>query len=291
MRTLVIDSHLHLFDASKGHYHWWSSLPDTDQRGIAKSFSVNDLRLPPHLSLGGIVHIEAGYDNEASWHEIDNVEARCEGVALASIGCTDLTMNCDDFKANLREFKKRASFRGLRHILDENALAVLRHHNTIANLKILIEENHIFELQVSLIDKTLNSGLFGLLERIPQLKFAINHAGFAPFSQHASCEDNQIEQWRSAISQLAAFPNSVIKCSGWEMQDRAYNTVAIIPFIAYLNNAFGEDRLLFSSNFPLTLFSKNYSEYWSDMMEVITALGLDPTKVLYENTKKFYRFS
>ena len=294
MRSLIIDAHLHLFDASKGRYEWWSSLPEIDREQIAKSFFVNDLLLPTDLSLAGIVHIEAGYDNQGSWHEIDNVEAQCKDMPLASIGCIDLTLNCNDFVANLQEFKQRRSFRGLRHILDENAKHVLNHPNTKSNLSTLNQEDFIFELQMSFIDHNVNTALFHLLDHAPELRFAINHAGFAPLSLPEAARQtksiNNEKTWKSAINQLATYPNSVVKCSGWEMQNRTYDNVAISPFISYLSDTFGENRLLFASNFPLTLFSKSYSDYWCDITKIITALGLDPTQVLHENARKFYRF-
>ena len=69
-----IDPHVHLFALQEGDYHWLKPnnppfWPDKDV--IAKSTYEHHLRRASKGKLTGFVHIEAGFDNERPWREID----------------------------------------------------------------------------------------------------------------------------------------------------------------------------------------------------------------------------
>ena len=280
----IVDPHVHLFNANEGNYYWWNSLPQEQQRIIARSFSVHDLSLAPNFLLQGLVHIEAGFDNAASWREIDFIEKSCDSLPVASIGYADITREPQQFKANIDTFLSRRSFRGIRHILDNQAVAILSHKNILSNLICLADKQLIFELQMAFEDAEGLALLISLLTHVPSLNVVINHCGSVRINAENSL-------WHKAMQQLARYENVVIKCSGWEMSNTGYTWEMLTPIVQTIVDLFGENRLMFASNFPLVLFSKSYMEYWQNMLQLANSLNVSLEKTFSENAINVYRIA
>ena len=121
----VIDPHLHLFDLSQGQYRWLraGNPPNwPDKHLIQRNFADGDLELNGEIELAGFVHIEAGFDNEASWREIEWLENSVK-KPFRSIACVDLTWPVEDFQVAISKLQQYSSFVGVRHILDDDTLA------------------------------------------------------------------------------------------------------------------------------------------------------------------------
>ena len=284
----LIDPHIHLFNKEQGQYKWWSSLSKQEQKLIAKSFTVDDLSLPSLFKLKGLVHIEAGFDNHASWREIQMIEAAVapSSLILGTIGCVDLTLPPNDFTKALVQLSKQPSFRGVRHILDDDAFHVLTHTNASHNFKLISEHSLIFEIQLDL-GKTSKETLNKLCQQIdatPDLNMVINHGGFPP----ALSLSAQRNAWKCVLKRLSAYPHLCIKCSGWEMNDKNYSRDYIANSVQDVIDMFGEKRVMFASNFPLVLFSSSYERYWQDIYNLAKELKLNTEELLYSNAIRTY---
>ena len=307
----IIDPHLHLFDLSKGKYDWLK--PENppfwpDKSLINKSFSIGDLTLNEGIELKGFVHLEAGFNNQAPWEELayllqTNPVNGHAYMPMRTIAGIDLTLAHDLFVAQLEACLTSPSFAGIRHILDGDALAILSHPNTLPNIKTLQQEKLIFEVQMPFHNKTHLSliKLAELIEHHPKISFVINHAGLPPKTNTA---DNSIqtkesakalEQWQQSIGVLADFPNVSIKFSGAEMIDRDYQQVWLNQLLTKCLEAFGAQRVMFASNFPLCLFSKSsYQSYWINLLSLpgFISLSDEQKKALcYDNAFKVYGFN
>ena len=206
----IIDPHLHLFDLNKGQYHWLKNQnppfwPDKDL--IAKNFTEADLSLSSPLTLEGFVHIEAGFDNQQPWREIQWLEQTCQSN-FRSIAMLDITLAPDKFAEQLKHLLTFKSVVGIRHILDEQALEVLQHQHCIDNLKYLAAQQLCFELQLSLLDSPAVSYLIQNILTINNLSFCINHAGFPPIALET--EPNKTRIWKDNLNQLSQFTNVYI---------------------------------------------------------------------------------
>ncbi|MBO1254554.1 amidohydrolase family protein [Alteromonas sp. 5E99-2] len=288
MPVSIIDPHIHLFNKEQGQYKWWSSLSKQEQELIARSFTVDDLSLPSKFKLKGVVHIEAGFDNHASWREIQMVETAVapSSLLLGSIGCVDLTLSPSDFTSALGQLSKQSSFRGVRHILDDDAFHILAHTNTGLNFQLLSKHSLTFELQLDLgkIGKETLNKLCQQIDAAPDLNMVINHGGFPP----ALSLSAQRTSWKLALKRLSAYPNLCIKCSGWEMNDKDYSHDYVARSVQDVIDIFGERRVMFASNFPLVLFSSRYETYWQNMYDLTKELKLNTEVLLYSNAIRTY---
>lgn len=280
----ILDPHIHLFDLSKGQYSWLS--PDKppfwdDKKAIYQHFNEDDLTLSNAFELCGFVHIEAGFDNDQPWREIEWLESVVT-LPFKSVACINLLDETNDFIAKLNKLSNYQSLVGVRHILDDDAVSLLNSDKVKQNLEVLSKDNFHFEIQMPFDDVIAVDALANIMSIYPQLKFIINHAGLPTKSN--------FERWHTNLTKISRFPQCAIKCSGWEMIDRDYDVNWIQQVLITCCDTFGENRVMLASNFPLTLFSKNYQQLWSNYTCDLSLTTATLHKLCYDNTRNWYLF-
>ena len=279
----IIDPHLHLFDLRLGRYDWLKpNFPPNwpDKHLISRDFSSEDLTLPSSLQLAGFVHLEAGFDNVHPWREIEWLESTVN-LPFRSVAFADLTLPAAEFDTLLHTLTQYSSVVGIRHILDEQAQALLSNPQVIRNLKQLAAKELHFEVQLSGGDLKAINHLVQIADENPSLVLVINHAAFPS-------PDNW-QHWLETTELMADCSNIVIKASGWEMSDRQYELAFAVQVINQLTACFGKQRVMLASNFPLCLLSKDYDELWQDY----TMLAVDAdtlAALVHDNARRIYRF-
>lgn len=261
----LIDPHLHLFNLTLGDYQWLSAENPPfwpDKNKIVQDFAEQDLRLIAPLALKGFVHIEAGFDNEKPWREIQWLEQCCQ-LPFRTIGCTDLTLSTAEFIQQITQLIQYPSLIGIRHILDENAYQLLTNEKVINNFKYLNSQGLNFEVQMPFTDTASVNALIELIEDNENCAFIINHGGFPPLTLHSI----EWQRWQTNLTQVAQYQNVAIKCSGWEMNDRNYNNDWLKAVVKTCLSTFSTTRVMLASNFPLILFSRQYQDYWQSLVE------------------------
>lgn len=279
----IIDSHLHFFALDEGHYGWlkpqnpphWS-----DKHKLVRSVSESDLQLDEPFSLAGFVHIEAGFDNAKPWREIDWLAAHCQRP-YAAVAFWDLL--AVEGEQTLQALLQRPKVSGVRYILDDQALAILKHPMVPHRFGLLHEARLCFDVQLPLSETASVQVLLSLIRRFPGVRFIINHAGF-PFHQpHLPI------RWQQSLTELAQCPNVAVKLSGWEMQDRQWNKERVRQVMAFVLNVFGSERVMLGSNFPLCLWHSSYKDFWQTMVSLVAPDTRN--QVACNNARHWYQIS
>ena len=283
----IIDPHVHLFDLLQGDYHWLK--PEKapfwqDKSLIYQSFNESHLELKAPLNLAGFVHIEAGFDNNHPWREIAWLE-QVVTLPFRSVAFLDITKDTESFEHDIAALSHHSSITGIRYILDEQAHALLTTPQVIRNLERIADMSWLFELHVEVIDKETVHAISQLCGESHLPDMVINHAGFPP----DIAESGLWQQWCGHIKQLSQFEHISIKASGWEMSDRHYGWPWVASCLRVLINSFGIERVMFASNFPLTLFSHPYHQYWQGLT-VQSALDNEQlTALCFSNANRVYK--
>lgn len=283
----IIDPHVHLFDLQLGHYHWLK--PDhppcwDDKSVIYQSFDQHNLQLAQPHTLAGFVHIEAGFNNEFPWHEITWLEKNVT-LPFSSIAYLDITKSTTEFEHDFQQLCQHKSVVGCRYILDEQAGKLLTSPQVIRNLERIADKSWLFELHIDAKDATTIHHVCQLSGESHLPDMVINHAGFPPNIDNTQ----QWQLWHQHIKQLAQFDHLYIKASGWEMTNREYDWAWVESSLHLLLDEFGDDRVMLASNFPLTLFSHPYSQYWHSLINDIALKPETLTKLCFTNANKLYR--
>ncbi|GHB65673.1 hypothetical protein GCM10008107_13380 [Psychrosphaera saromensis] len=298
----IIDPHLHLFDLQLGQYSWLK--PENapfwpDKAIINKSFSQQDLVVSGEHEIAGFVHIEAGFNNDTAKEEVIWLESVVT-KPFKTVAFIDVTLPVIEFERAVDELMQCQSVAGIRHILD-GAFEILSLPQVKSNFIYLAKHHLSFDLQMSITDVLALNQLISILNACPTLKVILNHAGWPPMAD--SAESLAKSDWYGALKQLAALPQCAVKCSGWEMMDRQYDALPTetagkatwqSQVLSLCLEAFGQERVMLASNFPLCLFHSSYQSYWDNVINTLDKMDLSAQKkqaLVFNNACSWYNLA
>jgi L-fuconolactonase len=106
-----------------------------------------------------------------------------------------------------------------------------------------------------------------LAAAIPELTIVVDHLGKPPFG------GDGWERWRATLADVAARPNTVAKVSGLQVPGRPFTAGAVRPAWETALELFGPDRLMWGSDWPLTVLTGGYGHAWEVMSTLIAELA------------------
>jgi len=186
---------------------------------------------------------------------------------------------------SLAKFSIHKKFKGVRHILQAEDNDFMLREEFQKGISQLQQYNLVYEL---LVVPTQLPNAIKLVNKFPNQVFVLDHMA------KPLIKTRTIEPWKLDIEKLAKYPNVYCKISGlvteadlddWEKGD----------FTDYLNvifTAFGADRVLFGSDWPVCLLAADYK----DVLDIITSYistysAEEQRKIMGENAVKLYQLS
>jgi len=125
-----------------------------------------------------------------------------------------------------------------------------------------------------------------LVRLCPETRFILDHLG------KPDIRDHLLDPWRDHIRELASFPNVMCKLSGMvtEADHQHWVPADLAPYIAHILDTFGEDRVLFGSDWPVMLRATSYHR-WVQVLDELTAhlTPLAKQNLWSENARRCYR--
>jgi predicted TIM-barrel fold metal-dependent hydrolase len=121
----------------------------------------------------------------------------------------------------------------------------------------------------------------------PDVQVILGHAGFP-----TQRDDEYFRKWKREISALAEADNVACKISGFGMVDHDWTVDSIRPWVMHCIEAFGVDRCMFGTNWPVDVLYATYLEQVDAYRVIVADAGLsrgEQEKVLYRNSEKFYK--
>lgn len=287
INTNWIDPHIHLFALGLGKYDWLRSenppyWPDKAQ--LAKEVTETQLNAASQGRLQGFVHIEAGFDNQRPWREVQFLTTHCKRPFRA-IACIDL--NACEAHSHIDTLATYSSVSGLRHILDNDAARLLSTPKVRWSLAHMASHNLSFEAQLDLADSNAVNALLHTLERTPNLRIAINHTAIAPlaFSSY------RFVVWQEHIRKLSETKQVMFKFSGLEMQDRQWLWQRAYALFDALLLIASPQQVMLASNYPLSLWRMPYIKLWEGYGEMVSMLSTcEQQALLKQNAHHWYGF-
>lgn len=131
-----------------------------------------------------------------------------------------------------------------------------------------------------------------LADKQPDTTVIVNHLGGTVV---AGASEAQMQNWRENINSIAASPNAVMKCGGGQMRAGAWTPSfhmhqsseplgsealcdLLFPYYEHVIHAFGPDRCMFESNFPVDKECVSYRTLWNLFKRIANKLGLSETE-------------
>lgn len=244
------------------HQHFWKFDPARDSwiteemSVIQKNFFPADLK--PVLQQNGIdgcVAVQASQSEEETdfLTSLANDNSFIKGV----VGWVDLQAN--DIEERLLKYKSTPVVKGFRHVLQgepqrdlmlkpefERGIAALQKHGFTYDIL-------IFPDQIKFSEE--------LVASFPEQKFVIDHIA-KPYIKR-----KEVDGWKQDMQKIAKHENVYCKISGMvtEADWKEWKKEDFKPYLDVVVSAFGMDRILFGSDWPVCLVAASYEK----MLEIV----------------------
>jgi L-fuconolactonase len=248
-----IDSHQHFWKYNPVKEAWITD----DMKVIQCDFLPADL-LPLLVKnkMDGCVSIQADQSEEET-HFLVQL-AKENDFIKGVVGWIDL--RAENLDTRLEYFSQYKKLKGFRHIIQaESEEDFMLQEDFCIGISKLAKYNFTYDLVI--FPKHLPYAT-ALVKRFPLQSFVIDHLAKPDFKQI------DFTAWEKGIREIAAYPNVMCKVSGlvteadwknWKKADFAY-------CLDVVTEAFGIDKLLFGSDWPVSLLAASYGESW-DIVE------------------------
>jgi L-fucono-1,5-lactonase len=269
-----------------GHQHFWTLLRDDygwltpDLKILYKDFTPEDLQ--PLLVQAGVeqtVLVQAAATADETRYLLGIAEHH--SIIAGVVGWVDMDSPNDAIEA-LDEFVLHSKFVGIRPMIQdiEDPAWIDR-----PELKIVLEalvQNHVcFDALVRSVHLPY---LLNCLTRHPELRVVIDH-GAKP-----NIAAGEWHPWADSISVIANQTSAYCKISGLitEASDtQTYDDV--MPYLDHLLGAFGPDRLIWGSDWPVLNLAGDYDGWHDASTARLDALSeRDRDNILGRNAIDFY---
>lgn len=270
-----IDSHQHFWRFDPNRHAWI----DSSMQKIATDFLPKDLvKLLEQNQMDGCVAVQADQSEVETKFLLDLAEQNpfIKGV----VGWVDL------FDKNLSErldfFSKNPKFKGIRHVIQAEKEGFMMQDSFLSGIKKLSDFKLTYDILI--YPHQLEEAIL-FVEKNPEQSFVLDHLA-KPY-----IKDQKIKEWASNMKQLAKHKNVYCKLSGMITEADWYHWQAK-DFDNYLHEtleAFGPDRLMFGSDWPVCLLAGSYHHVVQIIELFIDKLDpIDQNKIMGENARNFY---
>ena len=268
-----IDTHHHFWFYDPKEYPWITEEMAVLRRNFVPEDFESDLR---KLGITGIIPVQA----HESWRETWQLLQFANEFSLIQGVVGWLPLLDSDLDRKLPVLAEHPKLRGVRYILqDQSDATLIESHEFNAGLSrikpyhlaydILIYEHQLPEA-IDLIDR--HAGQVFVLDHVAKPRIA---AG-------------EMEPWRTNLQALAERPLTYCKLSGLltEADWKNWTRDQIRPYLDVALKAFGPDRLMFGSDWPVCLLAGKYADWFALIGDYIATLTVDEQARIWAGTAR-----
>jgi len=280
-KTPVVDAHHHFLDPTMRDYYWMGG---DDLVSIRKPFGPEDLR--PLLAQNGV-------DLTVIVHAVPTVEETEEFLSIAAdtdfvagvVGWVDLTApGVGDVLSQLKDSDNGKWLVGIRHqVHDEEDAEWMAREDVIRGIKAVGTAGLAYDLLIK--QRELPACMLAV-DANPDTRFVVDHIAKPLIAAGG------MEPWASRLKALAKRPNVYCKLSGMvtEADWNGWKPDHLKPYTDCVLEWFGEDRVMFGSDWPYCLLAANYSTVKGTLESLLGNPGRDIyAKIFGGNASAFYR--
>jgi L-fuconolactonase len=255
----IVDAHHHLWDFAARPQPWLHTAPELAP--LHRSFLLRDLL--PQAAAAGVTASVVVQTVEEPGETPELLTLAATGPLVAAVvGWTDLTAaDVADTLGELASLPGGQYLAGIRHpLLTESDPDWLGRADVRRGLRAVAAAGLTFDLVLP--PGQLPSAVRATAE-VPELTFVLDHLGNVAVSSSFDTA------WAAAFTELADLPNCVCKLSGilgvprppgGGQADDIDPVAHLRPYADLALNAFGPDRLMFGSEWPVSTLGTSYAD-------------------------------
>jgi L-fuconolactonase len=276
---LIIDTHQHFWNLDLLEYSWL--VPEYGP--LYRTYEPRELG--PQLKSAGVdytVLVQAANSYEDTNYMLRHADHFPWIIGV--VGWVPLD-NPREAAAMLdRKYTKHPKFRGVRHLIhEEQDKHWLSRKLVIESLGLLAERNLTFDV-VSVLPEHLKH-VPKLAEKLPDLKIVIDHLSKPPIKAKGW------NPWAKQMLECATYPNLYAKISGLNTAAdwNTWSADDLKPYIDFVVEQFGADRLMFGSDWPVVVLAGDYQKVKVETEKAIANLSKSQCEAIWSKTAiKFY---
>jgi L-fuconolactonase len=275
--AVIVDAHHHFLDPARIDYPFLRFLPD-----LARPLGADDLAPLVHAAgVDATVCVQAA-DALAETEFLLEQATRADWVA-GVVGWVPLTDPLAAARALERYAAPGSRLRGIRHLIhDEPDPDWIAQPRVLESLELLAARGLTFDL--SAFSARHLSHVPTLAERVPDLAVVVCHFGMPRVDQ------GEWEPWASAFARAAQNPRCCVKISGLDLFLGGPDAARIQRYVDHALACFGPDRMIWASNWPVSLQLKGYQELLDTGRAVLAACSAaERAAILGKNANRVYQ--
>ena len=273
---LKIDSHQHFWKYDPVRDSWI----DEQMSVIQKDFFPDDLE--PILKandIDGCVVVQSDQSEDENHFQIAN--ANNHEFVKGIVGWINLS--AANVQERLEYFSQFKKLKGFRHVLQgEPQRDFMLRSQFLNGISLLNKYNFTYDI---LVFPDQLKFVKQFVEKFPEHRFVIDHIA------KSYIKDGILEGWQEDMSAIAEHKNVFCKISGM-VTEAKWNNWKKADFDHYMDvvvNAFGTDRVMFGSDWPVCLVAAKYNEVLDIVKDYFSGYSDDERdKVFGGNAIKFY---
>jgi L-fuconolactonase len=268
------------------HQHYWRYDPQRDSwitpemRVLQRDFLPGDVTpLLVAAGIDGVIAVQAS-QSEA---ETDFLLALAEQHACIRgvVGWVDL--RATDLEARLSRWSHRPILKGFRHIAQSEPDDFLSRPDVISGINQLGAAGFTYDI---LIHPRQLSAAEQMVARCPGVRFILDHCA------KPGIASGEISGWRDGLNALARHANVTCKLSGLvtEAAWNEWSDADLEPYLDVAAEAFGAERLMFGSDWPVCLLAAEFEEVVAVVTRWAERLSIpDRERVFGDTAQRVYR--
>src|SRR6516225_4377836 len=265
--SAIVDAHQHFWNYGTYQTSWMEKPPYAGDAAFAlirRSFGPADLQ--PELEAAGV---SASITVQAADGPAENdfllgcatINPWIAGV----VGWIPLDRP-DEAALMLERFSHKQKFVGVRHLINvEPDPDWIMRSTVIEGLKMLAVHGLTFDY-VGILPRHLEH-VPTLAELLPALRIVVDHLGKPPIA-------GGFEPWASLLAAAAKARNVFAKLSGLDAgQGDRWSASDLSRYVDHALTVFGPDRLMYGSDWPVSLFRGGYGKVWREVKTATSQLA------------------
>lgn len=279
----LVDAHLHVFDPGPLTYPWLADVPAIDAPHVPADIET---ALDPLF-----VVVQADALPEQGLAEARWVESLADGAhpqVAATVAFAPLEQG-SAVAGYLRALKELPRVRGVRRLLQDEEPGFFASPALLDGLAEVHRSGLTFDACVRWWQLP---ALADLLARLPGLPVVLDHLGKPPVTQGIGSADGQA--WLDGVTRLATLPQAHVKISGLppEATDPAAGTATLTPWIRAVVDAFGVERAMVGSDWPVSRdqpLGLSYDGWFATVVDALDLSDAERDRLLAGTALEFYR--
>jgi L-fuconolactonase len=274
----IIDSHQHFWQYDAVQHGWINERMSI----IRRDFMPADLQ--PLLQQNGVAATVAVQSDQTEAETDWLLQLAAENDFIAGVvGWVDLrSVQLEERLAHYAGFPK---LKGFRHILQSEEPAFMLQPAFVRGIGLL--QRFGFTYDILIFPHQLEAAL-QLVRQFPEQPFVIDHLAKPYIKQ------GLLGEWAHGLRQLAAFENVHCKLSGMvtEANWQHWKAEDLKPYLDVVLDAFGTNRLLFGSDWPVCLVASAYERWLQVVSDYFDSFSVEErAQVFGGNAIRFYNLT